>query len=241
MLRSIPVTCAALVLAVGIPGASAQVLVDAPTTQPIITLTASATTSVPNDRMHAYMRAEAEHADAAQAANDVNARMTRALARARGVANVETSTAGYNSFQTAEPNRPNRWRVSQVLSLESSDFAALSALVSKLQSADGLVLGGLAFAVSPAARRAAEDALTQQAITNWQQRAQTAARGFGAGGWRAGRVTIQTSEGGRPQPMFRTSAVAADRAAPVAIEGGMSDVTVTVSGEAILDTLKVPR
>ena len=141
----------------------------------------------------------------------------------------------------AETNRPPRWRVTQTLVLEGGDFAALSGLVSKLQGSDGLVLSGLNFTVSTATRRAAEDALTQQAIRNWQQRAQSAAQGFGAGGWRPGRITVQTNDYARPPPMFRTAGVAAASAAPVAVEGGMSDVTVTVSGEAILDTGRAPR
>lgn len=213
----------------------------APTSQPIVTVTASATSNVANDRMTAYLRAEADNADAATAASDVNGRMARALSRARAVAGVEASTAGYSSYQVAEPNRPPRWRVTQTLVLEGGDFAVLSGLVSKLQGTDGLVLAGLNFTVSAATRRAAEDALTQQAIRNWQQRAQSAAQGFGAGGWRPGRITVQTNDYARPQPMFRTAGVAAASPAPVAVEGGMSDVTVTVSGEAILDTVRAPR
>ncbi len=74
----------------------------------------------------------------------------------------------------------------------------------------------------------------QQAIRRWQQRAENAARGFGAAGYRTGRVTIQTNDYGRPQPMLKAGMAAAS-AAPVSVEGGTSEVTVTVSGEAILD------
>ena len=139
MCLALPLTSAALHV-------SAQALVDVvPTPQPIVTVTASATSNVANDRMHAFLRAEVDNADATQAANDVNARMARALTRAKAVAGVEASTAGYSSYQVTEQNRPPRWRVSQTLVLESGDFAALSALVSKLQGTDGLVLRGLEF------------------------------------------------------------------------------------------------
>jgi len=222
--------------------ALAQAVIDAaPTPQPIVTVTASATSNVANDRMQAMLRAEADNADAAQAASDVNARIARALSRARAVAGVDASTTGYSSFQITEPNRPPRWRVSQTLVLEGSDFAALAGLVSRMQATDGLVLSALNFSVSAATRRAAEDALTQQAIKNWQQRAQSAAQGFGSATWRAGRITIQTNDFGRPQPMLRASMAAADARAPVAVEGGMSEVTVTVSGEAILDASRSQR
>jgi predicted secreted protein len=233
MSRRIPMLAALLVATAS--AAHAQTLLETlPTSQPIVTITASATSDVANDRMHALLRAEADNPDAVQAANDVNTRMARALARAKAVTGVEASTTAYTSYQISEPNRPMRWRVSQTLALESSDFAALSSLVTKLQGNDGLVLSGLTFSVSTATRRAAEDALVQQAIRRWQQRAENAARGFGATGYRTGRVTIQTNDYGRPQPMLK-SGMAAASAAPVTVEGGTSDVTVTVSGEAILD------
>ena len=222
-------------------GAAAQTPIDAAPAQPIVTVTASASSSVANDRMQAMLRAEADDADPVKAASEVNARMAGALARAKASPGVEASTAGYASWQITEPNQPMRWRVSQTLVLESADFAALSALVSKLQGSDALLLSGINFSVSPATRRAAEDALTQQAIRNWQQRAERAARGFGASAWRTGRVTIQTNDYGRPQPVFRAQGMAAAAAAPVAVEGGTSEVTVTVSGEAILDTPRAPR
>jgi predicted secreted protein len=216
-------------------------LVQVPAPQPVITITASATNDVPNDRMLALLRAEADNADAGQAASIVNQRMARALSQAKAASGVEARTMGYSSYQISEQNRPLRWRVSQTLALESSDFVALSALVSKLQGGEGLLLSGLSFSASPEARHAAEDALTTQAIRSWQQRAQNAARAFGASDYRTGRVTIQTNDYGRPQPMFKAGGVAATSVAPVSVEGGTSEVTVTVSGEAILDTLRSPR
>lgn len=216
-------------------------LIQVPAPQPVVTVTASASTEVPNDRMVALLRAEVDNPDAAQAASLVNARMARALAQAKAASGVDARTMGYSSWQISEPNRPMRWRVSQTLALESGDFVALSALVSRLQGSDSLLLSGLSFTVSPTARHAAEDALTVQAIKSWQQRAQIAARAFGGSDFRTGRVTIQTNDYGRPQPMFKAGGVAAASAAPVSVEGGTSEVTVTVSGEAILDTLRAPR
>jgi predicted secreted protein len=206
----------------------------APPPTPVITLSASSTTSVANDRMYAWLRAEADNADPARAAADVNARMAKALARAKAVTGVEVSTTGYSSYQVAEKNQPTRWRVAQTLNLEGNDFATLAALVTRLQADDQLVINGMNFAVSPDARRKAEDALTQQAIKAWQARAQNAARGFGADGYRVGSVTIQTGDFAPPRPMFRAAAPMAAAAAPVSVEGGNTDVTVTITGEAVL-------
>ena len=208
---------------------------------PIVTLSAAATVSVANDRMHAWLRSEADHADPVRAAADINARMAKALARAKAVAGVDVATSGYSSYQFTEKNQPARWRVAQTLSLQGADFAALAALVTRLQADDQLVLTGMSFAVSPDSRRKAEDALTQQAIRAWQARAQNAARGFGYDGWRAGKVTIQTGDQAPPRQMYRAAAAPmAAGAPPVSVEGGETEVTVTVVGEAVLDAPRPP-
>ena len=208
--------------------------------QPVVTVTASATSALANDRMHAWLRAEADNPDPTTAANEVNTRMAKALARAKAVRGVDVSTTSYTSYQISERNQPSRWRVSQTLSLEGADFSALAALVSKVQGDDGLVLSGMSFSVSAAARQAAEDSLTQQAIKAWQTRAQAAMTGFGSSAWRAGRVTIQTGDAVRPQPMLRAGAMQA-AAAPIATEAGNTDITVTVTGDAILEPGRAAR
>jgi predicted secreted protein len=203
---------------------------------PAVTVAATATATVPNDRMHAWLRAESENADPAKAASEVNAKTARALARAKAMSGVEAATTGYSSYQVTEKNVPARWRVSQTITLQGADFAQLATLVTRLQADDALILTGMNFSVSDATRRAAEDALTQQAIRSWQARAQSAAQGLGFTGWHVGRVTVQTNDYGRPQPMMRVAAAPSQSAgAPVAIEAGNTDVSVTVSGDAVLD------
>jgi len=229
----------ALAVLAGMPAAPSQAQpANTPVTQPVVSVTASATSALPNDRMLAWLRVEIDNSDPNVAANEVNARMGKALARAKAVKGIEVSTTAYSSYQISERNQPMKWRVSQTLQLESGDFSALSGLVSKIQADDGLVLSGMNFTVSTAARRAAEDALTQQAIKAWQARAQSAAQGFGAPSWRPGHVTIQTGDAIRPQPMMRAAAAGMAASAPVVTEAGTSDITVTVSGEAILESAR---
>jgi len=232
---------AACCLATGVAGGQTLRNEAAPTPQPVLTVSASAQSTVANDRMLATLRAEAEGPDAAEAASEVNARVARALAKARAVRGVEPATAGYSTYPITEAgsNRTVRWRVSQGVTLESADFAALAALVTRLQSEDKLLISGIAFSVSPAARNAAEDALIKEAVRAWQQRAQVAAAEFGASSWRPGHVAIQGSEPPRAQPMFRAQA-AGVAAAAVNVEAGTSDVAVSVTGEVILETIRAP-
>jgi predicted secreted protein len=201
-----------------------------------VAVTGAATATIPNDRMLATVRAEAEAPTAAAAANDVNARTAQATALAKAVTGVEVRNAGYSTWQVSERGKASRWRVVQSLSLEGSDFAQMASLLTRLQE-DGLLLSGVSFGVRTDTRRRTEDALTQQAIKVWQQRAEVAAGALGYGSWRPGRVAVGTGDVVvRPEPMMRAQAMAAPApVAPLAFEGGTTDVTVTVSGDAVLD------
>lgn len=204
-----------------------------PSLQPVVTVSASASSTVATDRLQAWLRAEAESADPAAAASQVNAAMAKALARAKGVPSVKASTTGYSTQQVSERAKPARWRVAQTLMLEGADFAAMAALLTKLQEEDALLVSGTAFSLSTEARRRAEEGLTQEALRGWQERAQRAAQGLGFGGWQPGHVTVQTGEPPRVFPMMRAGVAAAQ--APVQLEPGTVEVSVTVTGDAVLE------
>ena len=229
----------AFALTAGLAFAAAETALIVPST-PSVAVTGAATGTVQNDRMQATVRVEAENASAAAAGSDVNARMAKALLRAKSVPAVDAKSAGYSTWQTWEKGRPSKWKVVQSLQLTSTDFAALAALISRLQDDDGLLVSGISFSVSPETRRKAEDTLTREAIRSWQQRAATAADALGYASWRAGRVNVTTGDHGpipRQEMMMRAQAAPAG-GAPVAVEGGTTELTVTVTGDAMLDNLK---
>jgi predicted secreted protein len=204
---------------------------------PSVTVSGAATTKVQNDRMQAMVRAESEQTTAGAAAADVNTRMAKALAAAKAAPGVEAKSAGYSTWQQWEKGKPGKWRVSQTLSLTGADFPALAALLTKLQDEDGLLVSSIAFSLAPETRRRAEDALTKEAIRAWQQRAATASEALGFAAWRPGRVSVSTGDFA-PQPRFDMMAragAAAAPAPPVAVEGGTTELTVTVTGDAVLD------
>ena len=201
---------------------------------PSVTVTASVTATVANDRLQAWMRTEAENANAAAAASQVNATIAKALAEAKAYPSIKVATAGYSTQQVSDKVRAQRWRVVQTISLESSDFGAAAALVTRLQDEHGLLLSSMGFSLSEKTRRDAEDSVTQQAIKGWQARAQQAAQGLGFAKWRPGHVVVQTSDVGRVLPMMRAQSMTGPmNAAPVAMESGTTEVTVTVSGDAV--------
>lgn len=208
--------------------------------QPIVTVSASATATVGNDRLQAWLRAEAENASPAAAASQVNAVVAKALAGARSFPAVKLATAGYSTQQITDKGKPSRWRVTQTVSLDSADFTAAATLITKLQDEDGLLLSSMGFSLADKTRRDAEDGVTRQAIRSWQSRAEQAAQALGFGSWRPGHLTVQAGDAGRVYPAMRAQATTGFAAAPVALEAGTTDVTVTVNGEAILEAAKMP-
>jgi predicted secreted protein len=212
--------------------ASAQ-MPPAPSQQSVVTVTASATVTVTNDRLQASLRAEADNASPAAAASQVNATVAKAIAIAKTYPSVKVATAGYSTYQTADKTKPQRWHVVQAISLEGDDFAAAATLITRLQDEGGMLLSSMGFSLGDKVRHDAEDSVTQEAIKGWQERAQRAAQGLGFRAWRPGHVTVQSNEGGRVYPVLRAQAMSAS-AAPVPVEAGTTDVTVTVSGEALL-------
>jgi predicted secreted protein len=228
----------AALLAVSATAGFAAAQVPAVPMQSIVTVSASATATVSNDRLQAWLRAEAENPSAAAAASQVNALIAKALASARAYPAVKMATTGYSTQQITEKGKPSRWHVAQSISLDSADFTAAATLITKLQEDNGLLLSGMGFSLADKTRRDAEDGVTRQAIRSWQARAEQAAQALGFAGWRPGHLTVQSGDGGRMYPTMR--AQAAPGFAPVTLEAGTTDVTVTVNGEAILEAATMP-
>jgi len=238
--RTVKLLAAWTALAIAAVGTAAAQMPPQGPLQPTVTVTASAMATVPNDRLQAWLRAEAENASSGAAASQVNAAVAKALTAAKAYPAVKVATAGYFTSQVGDKPGTQRWHVTQTISLESQDFTAATTLITRLQE-EGLLLSGMAFALSDKARHEAEDSVTQQAIKSWQERAQRAAQGLGFSAWRPGHVAVQTTDGGRVYPVMRTQALAAPASgAPVATEAGTTDVTVSVSGEALLGEPRPP-
>ncbi len=210
--------------------------VQLPDRTPSVNVSASATATLANDRMHAWLRTESENTNAAAASADVNTRMARILARLKAQPSIDVASSGYSTDAIVDKGKPTRWRVSQSIKLDSADFAVLATEIGKLQD-DGMLLSGLGFSLSDAARKSAEDSVTREAIRSWRQRAQNAAQALGYDAWRVGTVNVQGNDGARPFMAMRSAmkTTSAD-AAPVAADAGTTDVTVNVSGDALLSS-----
>ena len=189
----------------------------------IVNLEAQASREVRNDELTATLAVDLQGADPAALAAQANRRMAEALKAAAAVPAVKASSGSYQTFPRYDRNqRLEGWRLSQELRLESADFAALAALIGRLQ--DTLVVRNMAVRLSHEARRAAEDALIGEAIAAFHARAELVRQAMKASAYRVRTLSIATAGGGVPRA-FEARAMAQ----PVAVEPGESQVAVTAS------------
>jgi predicted secreted protein len=182
---------------------------------------------VENDRMQAVLSVTAEDDNAARLADQINRSMEAALKTAKARVKVEVRTGSYRTYPVYNKEKIQRWRATQELWLEGSDFAELGSLIGQLQ--ERLQVASLIFSVSSARRAAVEDELIAQALDAFKQRAELVRKQLAAKGYRIVDVSINTG-GGQPVPMMRGLAMEAASVAPPALEAGTSTLTVSVGG-----------
>ena len=197
--------------------------------QDVVTLQAEASREVENDQLVAVLAAEAQGANPAELAETVNRRMAQALKAAREVPGVKPRSGTYQTFpRYGKDRRIEAWNVSQELRLEATDIAAAARLIGRLQNE--LNLRSMSLRLSPEARRGIEDSLISEAIAAFQSRAEIARKAMKASAYRVRELHIATAGGGVPRPLMYAERSLAAAAAPVAVEAGTSQVTVTASG-----------
>ncbi len=192
----------------------------------MVNLQAEASREVENDQLVAVLAAEAQGANPAELAEAVNRRMADALKGAREVPGVKLRSGNYQTFpRPGKDGRIDGWQASQELRLESADFAAAAKLIGRLQQS--LSVRSMSLRLAAETRRAAEDALIGEALAAFEARAELVRKAMKAKGYRIREISIGTA-GGVPRPLQYEMAAA--RAAPLAIEGGVSQVTVNATG-----------
>ena len=197
----------------------------------LVNLSAEASLAAANDQVSAIVYAEANGANPADLARQVNQDIGEALKLAKSKPGVTVKTGQQQTFPTYSPNQKiENWRMRSELVLESKDFAGFSELLSKLQQMR-LAIRTVSQQPSEATRHTAEDAATQGAIAAFQQRARLVADALGKP-YKIKQLNVQQS-GGMPRPIpFASAARAmAAEAAPVPMEAGESQVTTVISGE----------
>jgi predicted secreted protein len=197
-----------------------------------VNLDAQVSEQVSNDTMHVSMNTYGEHREAAKLAAQINGDMEWALALVKQHKTVKASTGGYQTWPL--PSKDNLttkgWRGQQTLQLESRDSETLSQLVGQLQ--ERLKINAMNFTVSDEQRVAVENRLIDSALEAFKTRAKIVSTNLKAISYKIVAINVGTTA--QPPPILyraRVATMAMETAeSPVAVEGGESEVRVTVNG-----------
>jgi len=184
--------------------------------------------SVSNDTMHVTLGTHAEQRDPASLARKINEDMEWALSKAKQVKGVKVSTGSYQTWPITSKKVTTGWRGQQNLELESKDTGSLARLAGELQ--DRLQIKSMNFTVSDDKRMAVENRLIEAALNAFKDRARIVGDNLKANGYRIVEINIGTSGQAPPVRHMPRMAMAMEASAPVAVEGGESDIQITVDG-----------
>lgn len=208
---------------------TSPLLAQTPPPPPTVELSADASRRAPNDLASAGAFHEASGTDTAALAREVNVVITKALETARAYPDVSTRSSAVSTFPVYGKDGRNieAWRLRSELHLESRNLSALSELLGKLQ--ETLAISSLVLQPAPETRDATSDLAVTDAIRAFEARATSVSATLGKT-YRIRNLAI--NYGGSRQPIFppmRAVAMASDMA-PMPIESGETDVSVSVSG-----------
>ena len=217
---------------ISFPAAATAQLTSANEAQPSVEFSAEASQTAANDLGVATLYAESSGDNAAELALGVNQRMVKALAVAHAFASVKARSGGVSTWPVYAKDGQGRieaWRMRSEIRIESRDLGALSELIGKLQS--DLALSQVVMQPAPETRRKALEEATVSAIRAFEQRAALIAQTLGKG-YRIAHMSIGDSGFQPPMPMRMravTAGMLAD-SAPAPLEGGESQLGVSISG-----------
>lgn len=194
-----------------------------------VELQAEASREIANDTLSAVLYTEASDANPAQLASTLNRAGNDALKLAADAKAVRARSGGSNSYPVYDRNQKlTGWRGRTEIRLDSRDFQAASGLIARLQSQ--MQLSSISFSASTETRKSTENDLIAEALKAFRARADIVRQALGGKSYKLRRIAINTSGSAPPpRPMMRMAAASAEVAAPQ-FEGGLSTVTVSVSG-----------
>jgi predicted secreted protein len=202
--------------------------------EPTLHLDADAHAQVANDEMVVNLSVEREGVDSAPLTDAVLSALNDAVKDAKSVPGVSTRLGNVSTNPNWNQNKKIGWVVRGSLTLTSKDMKGLSTLTAKLS--ERLQLSGVFFRLSEAKRSEEEARLLKMAATNFKAKAAAATGAFGYQSYALKELTVgQSGFVTLPRPMMAMMSMKAERA-PVPVEGGDTDVTVTVTGK--IDLLK---
>jgi len=194
----------------------------------IVSLQAQRSMQVDNDLMLAVMGVEMDGKDTAVLAGKINNTMKWALDEAKNIPTVNVTSGNYYIYAVYDKTKISHWRASQTLNLKSTDVTAMTRLIGVLQNR--LLTKSTGFGITPQKRDDVENELIGKALDAFKKRAEIVTGNLGAKGYKIVNIDIESPGSAvPPRPVIRAMAMESAASAP-AVEPGMSDITIVVSG-----------
>lgn len=195
---------------------------------------------VPNDQLNAVLYIQERQKDPAKLADRVNRTMADAVKTAQRYPKVEVSTGAIYTWPEYDKNgHIQGWSSKAEIRLTSSDLVESAQLVAQLQKT--MLLQGVDFNVSEAARRQAEQQLLPEAIARMKQTAKQAALALGKTHVYVKELRIENSSGTARMPYAMLAAAPKatnndnTEVTPPSWEPGKSQIQMQVSGTLMLE------
>ncbi len=227
---------AALVIGLGMLPAlqvSAQVM---PQPQNVLQLSSTGTVEVQQDLLSLSLTTSRDGADANTVQTQLKQALDAALTEAKKSAQpgqLDVRTGQFSLYPRYSPlGKISGWQGTAELILEGRDFPRITQTAGRIQT---MTMGHVSFGLSREARAKVEGDAQTLAIERFKAKAADLARGFGFSGYTLREVSVNSNDGGYPQPRvlaMQAKGTQADAAVPV--EAGKSNVVVTVSGSVQL-------
>ena len=222
------IQCAVLALASTLP--MAAVHADERLNYNVVNLQAEAERDVSNDQMHTVMYVEKSNKQPSQLASEINNVINQSLAQAKKYPQVKVETGAQSTYPIYDNDsrKLKEWRGRSEIRLQSTDFKAMSQLISQLQN--HLQTGSIEFSVSDQVRKKVENELMLEASKNFQQRADTMSKAWNKSGYQLVSLNINTNNYGAPMPRMAMIKAASDAVPEQAVAAGESKINVTANG-----------
>lgn len=219
------------------PGVAHAQAAGVATDLPELSLDAQARALVDNDWMTVVLSVEQEGPRVQELTQRVLATLQSAAARARARPGIEVRVGSVGTQPVWGPKgRTGNWQVRGLITLQSTEVAALGLLASELTSE--MQIASVNFSLSRARSDEVESQLMAEAADAFKCKAQRMATALGFQGYGLKSVSLSQAGGALPPraPMALRSAMAsADAAAvPIPSDGGKTEVVLTMSGSVRL-------
>ncbi|WP_180082498.1 SIMPL domain-containing protein [Acinetobacter sp. YH12201] len=199
----------------------------------LVNVQAEATRQISNDEMYAVLYIERSKKQPAELSALITQLMNQAIAASKKYPQVKVETGTQSTYPVYDNDsqKLKEWRGRAEIRLKSTDFKAVSQLISELQQ--NFQTQSINFTVSDAQRKKVENELMVEASKNFQQRAQMLTSAWNKSGYQLVNLNLNTNNY-YPQPVMIRANMAKFAGAEAAdaqnVEAGESKITVNANG-----------